>query len=1091
MSDESKIYPKGSENFSQPGHESDGKVAIDKDDIPEQTKATLKKYLSKNTEGKNFYPISAKYMEDPRTRELTSLDEEIDINPNVSGQIAEIKSDSNEHQFIDVNSDTEEAKNLRTLSDSGKFIDLENPQSTLKDFFDKNKRGDGHNFLRSIKHSRVYESERATGVAPLTDPTGRDKSELYKVPNDAPEVQKRISAVLKSNRFSPSDESPYIRGNAYTNPSAAFGSVQPKLGAYTTNSPAGDLAIEDLRKVAASLMLKQTGHAMKDSDPFNEDQLTVIAGPDPLGFDPRVDLDQMLARNAHKGSARRGRPQVDLGLDDEPDDGFMGGKNPLDGDGEFISITDGKSFGAANSYLETFTGNPLAAVTFILQGLLTMMVTGFVIGVFLDLLAKNVNPERAEGQDPSSLPMGKHSDSAAASLAGIGVPFLTKPIIACIERGIAAFFRVSPPESGSESSTFIGIIAWFALEAVQFWKFIPKIRESQGYYVSLIRNVMRDNSSILDIDPVAITAQVAMGAVTGGLRGVLASLVGIFSGLSSFKFFMACAVVGEKSLMDEARDFSGLGMMIDQIEDSGSTRITKSRVNKTTNALVWRHRSAPSQMLLPSSLILAKENLNNNPEAMALAAARVGDAEGESFRRKIEFSSTGRLKSEDVRKFEDDLESEYMPFYFHDLRTNEIISFHAFVDSITDSFSVQYQDTPAYGRVDPVKIYNTTTRNINLSFTLVSTSPEDFDSMWFSINKLTQMLYPQWSEGRAMSDGTNKFVMPFSQIPTSSPMIRLRLGDFIRSNGSKFSLARLFGAGLGKEKFSYGSSSKDQAKAEADAKKIKEDFEATLKKSYDTKEEKSTLEGTEAILKRSSTHGYATYEDKGTGFLGGPKLPWQTWTRSDAVVTVVEAQDRPETLGKEWEGKLKDEDFLSKKPYQYKVKFKIKDDPANPNDPSKEGYMLVLATDLKPIQDKKTKAFDDSKTFDTAASEFFTSKNNSIISAYESTAGRGLAGFITSMNFDYSQSTYEVGSLTRRAPMWLKVTMGFAPIHDIPPGMDSTGGNRAPLYPVGSISSHMAGDELADVREFGVDNKKEGIKDKFIKEQTKISKRDK
>ena len=83
-----------------------------------------------------------------------------------------------------------------------------------------------------------------------------------------------------------------------------------------------------------------------------------------------------------------------------------------------------------------------------------------------------------------------------------------------------------------------------------------------------------------------------------------------------------------------------------------------------------------------------------------------------------------------------------------------------------------------------------------------------------------------------------------------------------------------------------------------------------------------------------------------------------------------------------------------------------------------------------------------------------------------------MAGFITSLDFDYAEATYEIGSITRRAPKMVRVSIGFAPIHDIAPGMDSQGGIRAPLYPVGDISAHLAGDELANVEEYGVKSSK-------------------
>ena len=273
MSDKKKLYPEGSGEFGSPDIDPrPGRVELDIDDIPKESRATLKEYLSKVTQ-KNAFSIAAKIEIDPKSKEVKSLDDEIDIHSNVEGQIAEIKSDTNDNQFVSLSEDTPEADNLRSYSDSGKFTDLEDSSATLKTFFDKNKRGMGHNLLRDIKHSRDY----ANGA--LTEPTGKDKKEIFKIPEGAPEVQKRISSILiNNNRFSPSEESPYIRDGAYVNPNSAFGSIQPELGVYTRNTPLGDLAIEDLRKIGASLMLKQTGHAGGDSDPDDENFFTVAPG---------------------------------------------------------------------------------------------------------------------------------------------------------------------------------------------------------------------------------------------------------------------------------------------------------------------------------------------------------------------------------------------------------------------------------------------------------------------------------------------------------------------------------------------------------------------------------------------------------------------------------------------------------------------------------------------------------------------------------------------------------------------------------------------------------------------------------------------
>jgi hypothetical protein len=43
----------------------------------------------------------------------------------------------------------------------------------------------------------------------------------------------------------------------------------------------------------------------------------------------------------------------------------------------------------------------------------------------------------------------------------------------------------------------------------------------------------------------------------------------------------------------------------------------------------------------------------------------------------------------------------------------------------------------------------------------------------------------------------------------------------------------------------------------------------------------------------------------------------------------------------------------------------------------------------------------------------------------------------------------------KRAPRSCKVQMSFEPIHDIAPGLDHEGINRAPIYPVGSLVNNL------------------------------------
>ena len=76
--------------------------------------------------------------------------------------------------------------------------------------------------------------------------------------------------------------------------------------------------------------------------------------------------------------------------------------------------------------------------------------------------------------------------------------------------------------------------------------------------------------------------------------------------------------------------------------------------------------------------------------------------------------------------------------------------------------------------------------------------------------------------------------------------------------------------------------------------------------------------------------------------------------------------------------------------------------------------------------------------------------------------GRGLAGVITSMQFNWlDASTLWETKWGSRAPIACKVTMAFDPIHDISPGLDYYGANRAPNYNVGAMQI-IAGDPHPD-----------------------------
>lgn len=208
--------------------------------------------------------------------------------------------------------------------------------------------------------------------------------------------------------------------------------------------------------------------------------------------------------------------------------------------------------------------------------------------------------------------------------------------------------------------------------------------------------------------------------------------------------------------------------------------------------LAWATTTTPSTYILPRNILTTAGLTSDNGRAAMQTLANIGAT----------IVSEPRLSPTDVASLEATLETSYMPFYFHDLRTNEIVSFHAFLEDTQDNFSADWNAQTPYGRVEPIHTYKGTTRDISLSFYVVATSPQDHHNMWFKVNKLVTMVYPQYTAGRQVStpDG-QKFIQPFSQIPGGSPIIRLRLGDVWKSNYNKFNVARTFGLSQGNNAF--------------------------------------------------------------------------------------------------------------------------------------------------------------------------------------------------------------------------------------------------------------------------------------------------
>jgi hypothetical protein len=116
---------------------------------------------------------------------------------------------------------------------------------------------------------------------------------------------------------------------------------------------------------------------------------------------------------------------------------------------------------------------------------------------------------------------------------------------------------------------------------------------------------------------------------------------------------------------------------------------------------------------------------------------------------------------------------------FTSVSTGLRVEFPAFITNFSDTYSVGWSGEQVYGRMDPIQVYEGTTRSISLAFDVVSPSLEMAKENMAKFHLLTQMMYPVYSEplvGRLGKGRTLK----------APPLMRLEFMNLIK-NSSQFS----------------------------------------------------------------------------------------------------------------------------------------------------------------------------------------------------------------------------------------------------------------------------------------------------------------
>ena len=982
------------------------------------------------TTDRNDYPIA------PGGEEVVLTTPEGDPAP-----LASAESTGAERVFV-------RADRLQEYADSGRLTRFTGDRG----FVDKTRGKGGNELLPGVSGTGV---DKSGGTHTATTPGDR----LPTVVESSLRAENRYTSA-RGEQFAPPGTTP-------EDVDARGISIPEILGEFRKSGETA--SFDELRRIGTSLMLKaarvdtgRTPETSIDVDRISTAGTTVLFPEtmfelNPSNLSSRVDTNILNAGSADGGSK--------LTQDRRSDLLTAGSKGRL-------------SYGVMNSPATPFNGPlPAAMISQAAIGIAKLATASAIIGTVLSLVPTGARANPVRGPYLSGRNAVPSYTEAALATVGvtpdiIGLISTKNPYGDCVRVGVLTFFGAG----GGGASSFTGLAG--------------SVLQSPGYYVVIVRSILRSYAQVeqafRDFDGSNIAQAIAStAAIADTIRR--SRLVGYMNTLAAIgDNVLTNTPTGIALNTESVKDFfKSLGESFGVSSESGppttlpSNRITLSREGASPQTalgpipsnyraiytgskgrLAWRHGSAAAALLIPKTVFEGQKGVV--PDEKAVVNTQIIDSA-------IVTNGEKRLPKEVVQDIESYLDAEYMPFYFHDLRTNEVISFHAFLDSLDDNFNIEVSGESTFGRLDPVQVYRGTTRSVSLSFTVVATSESDFDEMWYRINKLVTLAYPQWTQGDEVVGNprpggwTPQFKVPFSQVVGASPLIRMRVGDVISSNYSKFGLSRLFGGGDDSTVLSQGNVDKRRTRfTQAElAERIK------LFLPPDTLSARSYLQNLEqqplqpVLLKPSMGNSYQLVEG-----LSLRPIRTQFPIRCTSDFSILVSKALAEVGSFALEGLAKDALPL------ISVDVKVDDtryDEINGKtirvtiadlmlDPDRSGGISGTGGSLDASSVLEAQEAANTRDNTLLGKDFFDPNTNALVRAFETTKGKGLAGMLNSLKFTWLDQN-NLWEITRgsRAPISCKISLGLNVIHDLPLGLGHDGFMMSPAYPVGNTNRRFFG----------------------------------
>jgi len=775
--------------------------------------------------------------------------------------------------------------------------------------------------------------------------------------------------------------------------------------------------------------------------------------------------------------------------------------------------TERMSYGSPYNPLVPFTGIGMASSQ-VASGLLLLTVTGMLTALAMSIKnseSLQLNPTEGNGSgassaNPRSNRLGSYLGDARGYMGRTGTRVSHRPdenwfllhktaheYDEAVRKGIEIFFDLPNGIIGISGAT----------------------QESPGFYVTLLRSLVRDTSDALVggiasfVSPESPVRGTLEPGVTqqNSIADVGTAAVNFVSGIKNsrlLRFMDVVARIGDLALSLE-EDGLEMGQSIqdvftDAINDTDYSEAFGTNLNmaslilrnKTSDRISGRLKNVST---IASNTVLSMYQLPGEYTQSEMDYFGETPITNRLLGQKLYFhqlDSTKRISAEMVDKYEDEMEAYYVPFYLHDIRTNEMVGMHIFLDNISDGFTADYADTEGLGRIGSIQTYKNTKRSINLSFYMIATNPDDMGEMWYKVNRLVTMLYPQYTEGRTISNPEtgHKFVQPFSQLIGASPLVRLRVGDLIKSNFSELDLARLFGAGT--KNF--------QINANGLKRNLNIETSIQEKVQFITDQQNSGIfVANDAVFFRGTFNGDVVSSEIG-GRIVVVQQPQSTTTltRNQQLRAIRAAanRQRQQAAADRRAGvtrrsfQLTDGNRLvvlgtvdgsngdsGSGTYTYRMRLAtgvagtVASDEFLFTVTSQNVHTLFRLDNDEILRRARREATSENPESDALAGQsaledvknFFSpvgtdgngDGGNPIVQGFNSTKGKGLAGFIKSMKMDFTESTWETEDENSKAPMRLKIDIEFAPIHDINPGLGADGFMTGAPYNIGNIMSML------------------------------------